>query len=260
MTGVDRQHRRELFEAAQEALQRERRRTVDEREAFRAFERRVRNLDGQRSRVPEGDSPVRMVSTGSPSTVRPVRTAYEATVMSVPHYAEEYDEPFERNFRAEFGPELAALLTQSAALNAHSKQAVLAAASHAQEKRGRLIEALDAEQESFTEASEQLLSVIDELEEYETATFSELSFGTLDAYRGRLLTLEAHCDDLVEDRQAALVDQRRNLSLPIDGPDVPTYVYRHLEARYPVVSTAADVIERIGSLRGDVESALSQSH
>lgn len=257
MTSLNPEDRRQLFDAARERLRRERRRTVDEREAFRGFERRVRGLDGQGESVQSGVSRTRMVSTSPPSTARPVREAYEATVMSVPHYAEEYGETFEQHFRTEFGPELAALLAQHAALDPHSKQAVLAAASRAQEKRERLIGALDDEQESFTRLEERLLPVIEELPEYETATFSELSFGTLDAYRQRLLVLEENCDDLVDDRQDTLVAQRRNLSLPTEGPDVPTYVYRDLEMRYPIVSTTADVIERIQTLRQDVECALS---
>jgi len=237
----------------------ERRRTVDEREAFRAFERRVRAVEDQSSAPQEGVSRVRLRTTSPAKGLRAVRDAYEATVMAVPHYGEEYDETFEQHVHAEFGPELTALLTRGEAFDTQSRRAVLAAASQAQEKRSRLLDALDAEQESFAESAEELRSVIEELSEYESAQFPSLSFGTLDAYRARLVVLEEKCNELVDDRQETLVNQRRNLSLPIEGPDIPTYVYQSLRATYPVVSTAATTVERIDSFRRGVERALSHS-
>ena len=260
MTGINRQARRELFDAARERLRTERCRTADEREAFAAFERRVRELDGWSTPVQNDVSGVTLAAAGSQRGLGAVQEAYEATVMSVPHYSEEYDEPFEQHVRAEFGPDLAALLTQGQAFDSRTRQTVLAAASEAQETRDRLIRALDDEQESFEDVVGELLSVLEELPEYEDARFPKLLFGTLDAYRARLLVLEEKCNAAVDCRQESLVEQRRSLSLPIQGPDVPTYVYQGLEATYPIVATAADTLEHVESLRRDVERALSYSH
>jgi len=260
VTEINREARRELFDAAVECLRTERRRVVDEREAFAAFERRMRELDGCGGSVRETTPGVQLATTGPQRGLEAVKNAYDATVMSVPHYDEEYDEPFSQHVRGEFGPELAALLTRRGTFDSRARQAVLAAASEAQESRSRLIEAVDAERESFEELAGELLSLLAELPEYEEAAFPERRFGTLDAYRARLLVLEEQCRDAVDRRQGALVEQRRSLSLPIEGPDVPTYLYRDLETTYPLVATAADTLDHVESLRRDVERALSYSH
>lgn len=258
MTSVNRDERAELFDAARDCLRTERRRTIDEQEAFRAFERRIRRLDRQGAPAQKGAMDVKLAS-GSARGLRSVRDAYEATVMSVPHYETEYGESFEQHVRVEFGPELAALLTRGTAFDTRARQAILAAASQAQETRETLANALDSEEESFATGTEELLPILDELAEYDPTQFSERSFGTLDAYRARLTVLEDHCETIVDRRQATLVDQRRTLALTIDDPDVPTYVYQNLETTYPIVSTAADALQQIDALGTAVERALGHS-
>lgn len=258
MTGLTAAKRQELFDAARECLRTERRRTIDEQEAFRAFERRVRQLDGHAAPARKGATPVQLRSGSAPG-LRTVRTAYEETVMSVSHYESDYGEPFEQHVHAEFGPELAALLTAGTVFDTRARQAVLAATTRAQATRETLIEALDSEAESFDATAGDLISIVEELAEYDPATFSDCSFGTLDAYRARLAVLEDHCEAIVDRRQATLVEQRRELTLTINDPDVPTYVYQDLETAYPVVSTAADVVQRIGTLRSGVGRELGRS-
>lgn len=255
MTAIDTQVCRTLFDTARQRLRAERRRLVDEREAFRAFEQHVRKLDGQGGSTQPARS-TRLTVTEHPQGLQTVKSAYESTVMAVPHYDDEYGESFEEHVTGEFGPEIATLLTQATVLDPQSKQTLLGAASQARNRRDALVDALDAEQEALAPASRELLSLVDELTEYEEATFATASFGTLDAYRLRLSVLAENCEEVVDDRQEALVRQRKSLSLPIDGPDVPTYVYQGLETTYPVVSTAATVLERIESLREDVERAI----
>jgi len=258
MTGMDVRDRRELFDAARHCLRTERRVSVDEHEAFGAFEQQVRELEGGTTSRQTGRAQLQL--TGSSSRgMAAVREAYEATVMAVPHYEAEYGEPFDQHVRVEFGPELAALLTSGRAFDSQAKGTVLAAASQAQESREQLLDALDDERESLEDLAEELCSVLGELPEYREATFADRKFGTLDAYRARLTVLEEKCRVVVDRRQEALVDQRRGLALPIDGPDVPTFVYRELDVRYPVVSTAVDLLDQVQSLRRDVERALSRS-
>jgi len=255
VTAIDQADCQELFEAARRQLRTERRRTVDEREAFRAFESQLRKLDGQQTTAQPSVSTQMAVASG-PHGLTAVQSAYKSTVMAVPHYEDDYDEPFEEHVTGEFGPEIATILTQATVLDPQSKQTLVGAARRAQNKREALVDALDAEKESFVPASRELFSVVDELQEYEQTTFAEASFGKLDAYRLRLTVLEETCEEIVDSRQEALVKQRRSLSLPIDGPDIPTYVYQPLETTYPIVSTAATIIERIETHRDAVEQAL----
>jgi len=255
VTAIDQADCQELFEAARRQLRTERRRTVDEREAFRAFESQLRKLDGQQTTAQPSVSTQMAVASG-PHGLTAVQSAYKSTVMAVPHYEDDYDESFEEHVTGEFGPEIATLVTQTSSLRPQSKRTLVDAAAQAQDKRGALVDALDAEKESFAPVSRELLSVVEELQEYEEATFTDATFGTLDAYRLRLTVLEETCEELVETRQDALVRQRRTLSLPIEGPDIPTYVYQDLETTYPIVSTAATVLDSIETHQQAVEQAL----
>lgn len=242
--------------AARRALQTERQRTVDERDALAAFRTRVRAVDAV------GASPAREAGPGVRTAASPgltaVRDAYEATVMSVPHYREEYDDPYEASLEAEFGPDVAAALARGTRFDERCKRSVLAKAAEAREQRERFLATLDAERESLTDAEERIHAVLDRVEAAALAD-DDPTFGALDAVRSTLVDLRSECDSLAADRQAAIRRQRRRLWLPRDAPDVPAYLYRDLPATYPVLSVVADLGERVAERRRDVERAMARA-
>jgi len=245
----------ELFESARGCLDRECRRTNAEIEAFDAFERRLHRIqpDAQAAR---GVPAVQSLTSASANGLRTVRTAYESTVMDVPHYDEEYDDTYERSVREEFGPNIAGFLTGGAAFEERQKQALLSAVSESRDERRALSKALAIEADSLTTAIGEIDPIAEELLDYDTLEPSEMSFGALDAHRARLDVLEEKCTAALKGRQAGLVRQRRDLHLPIAGPDVATYVYQGLPVRYPTLAGVAIAVDRIDAIRIAFERTL----
>ena len=194
-------HPAEYLRAARETLRVERRRTVDEREAFEAFRARVKRVsteatDGDATRLRSdgaggvaggtggidgfrGPAGVGRLSgaddrfvAGNPLVA--IRDAYAETVMSVPHYEAEYDDTYESSLAAEFGPDLAVALTRESTLSDRSKSALLSETDEAIAEREGLLDALDSESESIDRAADRLCSIREEI--------TTLSETTLDEY------------------------------------------------------------------------------
>jgi hypothetical protein len=246
------------LERAATALRRERRRTADEFEALRTFEERVREIETETT-VSQGGAVARVgVAAGPTDGLDSVREAYEETVMSAPHYDEEYGDSYVESLGAELSPDLAAALTDGTRFNARCKRALLSAAGAARSARESLLGTLSGEAESLEAAAEALSPVAEEVADLSARSLSEAPFGTLDAYRARLTVLEENCEAVAEERQATLFEQRRTAGLPTDAPDVPQYVYQELPFDYPVMSAVADLTAAVGRVRDDVESAMAR--
>ncbi|WP_418284224.1 DUF7260 family protein [Halorubrum sp. DTA46] len=270
----------DVLRAARQTLRVERRRTVDEREAFEAFRTRVRRVStgtatgtdprlrsdgsgaevdtaggfgapGRLGRLPGTD---RGAVAGSPLVA--IRDAYADTVMSVPHYEAEYDDTYESSLAAEFGPDLAVALTREPTLDDRSKSALLSETDEAIEERERLLDALDTESESIDRAADRLCSILGEIATLSGTDRSELGFGALDAYRVRTLTLREGCDSVAARRQRELAGIGRSLRLSDAVPDLATYLYHDLPVTYPVLATVGAVGDRLEGLRRSIERAL----
>ena len=241
------------------ALRRERRRTADELEALGVFAERVREIEAETA-VAEGNA-VAAVGLEAARTdgLDAVREAYEATVMSVPHYGQEYDDGYPESLRAEFSPDLAAALTDGTRFNARCKRAVLSATESSRSARGSLLGTLSTESESLAAAAATLPSVAREVSEFAARSTAEAPFGTLDAHRARLSVLEGKCETVADERQSTLFEQRRTTNLPSGTPDVPQYVYQELPFDYPVMAAVADLTGAIEAVRDDLRWALARA-
>lgn len=254
------------LDEAETALRRERRRTIDELEALRALEDRVRSIEPTNA----SGSGVRNRRLIDPRTARGatavaagldrVRKAYESTVMSVPHYAEEYGDTYRRSLEEEFSPDLAAALTEGARFHDQCKRALLSAIEESVSARESLSTEVDAERESLDDATSALSAIATELDELSEIPFRTESFGALDAYRNRLDALEERCETISNRRQATVFDRRRTGWLPADVTDIATYFYRDLETDYPVMSAVATLLERLRGLRLRIERAMTFCH
>ena len=245
-----------MIAEARRAVRRERRRTVDEREAFVAFADAVREVpsDDPSTGVRVG---ARLASPDTAGSTRAVREAYERTVMAVPHYHEEYDDTYVESLTAELGAAVAAAAT-GPALTPAARSGIVDAAESARADRARFVEALDAEDRALRDADERLGEVLAEAAELDTEPLESLRFGSLDGIRARLQTLEAKVETVGEERQAGLRQQAADLSLPATAPDLPTYVYQDCEATYPVLSVVARASDVLGRVRRDVEHAMAR--
>ena len=274
--------------AARAKLRVERRRVVDEREAFRAFRGRVSSIPSEDGSVGPSDaaSPDAFGggalggATPDPGTVRAspgsrlvaVRDAYRATVMSVPHYAEEYDDTYERSVAEEFGPEIAYALTRTESFRAAYKRSLLSAVETAVQEREAFLDALESETESVERAGSRLDPIRTEIEaiEGELGGEAELGgegdesdaaaagFGALDACRTRVGALRDDCDRIAARRQRVLADHDRRLAL--DGEvNLPEYCYQDLGVTYPVLAAVGSVGDRLEALRGRIERAMARA-
>jgi len=243
------------LDAARRLVRRERRRTVDEREAFDAFARRVAEAptDGGAA-VTGGNGPL---VGARPAGIAAVERAYAETVMAVPHYEEEYGDGYAASLAAEFGPQLAAGLTEGA-LTDRLRDAVVAAADRARDDRDALVDQLDVEAASLADCGERLVAVHDELDRHHRA-FAGESYGALEALHRRLGVLAETCDGIAADRQAHLREHRDDLALPEGCPDLPAYLYADLDATYPALAAVADAADRVADARRDVERAYGSS-
>lgn len=248
----------ERLTAAETAVRREYRRTADEVEALRTFERRIRRIPAEHTPPNRGltvgvETPPPTVTEG----LRRVREAYESTVMSIPHYAKEYGDVYEESLCEEFSVDLAIALTEGTNFDRRCKQGVLAGVSDSQRRRKALLDALEVERTSLLKATETLLSVANETTDLAARHVDEAPFGTLDAYRARLLVLVRHCDDVVANRQETLFEHRNAWKHNAEAPIFAGYVYQNQDTIYPVMAVAADVAGYVRDVRRRVERAMA---
>ncbi|WP_280587293.1 hypothetical protein [Halorubrum sp. Boch-26] len=278
---------RTAIDGAREAIRVERRRTVDEREAFRAFRGRVESIPTEtvtpvgspataglgdhagpsgtagNSDVPAAAGAAAGAGVGGPGTppgsgLVAVRDAYAETVMSVPHYEDEYDDTYERSVAAEFGPELAYALTRTAGFHPEYERALLDEVDAAMEEREQLIERLRIETESLDRAGSRLAAVRREIASLDAAV-PEGGFGALDACRARAGVLVEDCDRIAARRQRVIAEHARELRLDDAAVDLPTYLYQDRSATYPVLAAVGSVGSRLDDLTRRIERAMART-
>lgn len=240
------------IDAARDAVAEERSTIRAEYEALAAFDRRVAEL------------PTATVSTGPPLVADPqpadgslkrVRAAYEETVMSVPHYEDEYGDTLAESLAAEFGDDLAAALMGGTALTPEFRDAVRAATAAARDEREEFLNVLDRETQSLSTALADVAAVEAELDSLDDRPLSARSFDDLHDLWSSIRDLEAQVDGISRRRQETIRGHRNDL------PGVPTdlseYLYADLPASYPVLASVADLGDRLEEARRRVERALA---
>ena len=246
---------------AVDADQRERRRVLAERDAFEGFADRVADLDPAPtgSTAPGFDGPMAAVRTvdragGDDVRLRRVLAAYRDTVMSVPHYRQEYDETIPESLAAELGPDTAAALASNGTLSAASQSALVRRSRRAAEARSSLADGIDEEIEALR-AFESDLSRVDRrrrrLLEHLDGVSGPGTDAALDVWE-RLNELEGECDEIAAERQETLADPPMTPDPATDsGEDRAFYEYLYEPTdgpRYPVLAQVSELAERI---RGD---------
>jgi hypothetical protein len=227
---------------ARRAVERERRRCVDEREAFRRFRSAV--ADVQPTAVRESQTgPLTAQAFGTTQARAPalddVRRTYERTVMSVPHYDAEYGDTYVESLRAEFGEDVAAAATSAQTFTPELRQAVVGGATAAIEERVEFVSLLDAESDSLDDVESGVRGVVAELERLDDRPLSSRSFDELVDLRAAVAGHRKRLDELAAARQGTLTSHRRDLSGRV--PDVTAYLYADVACEYPALAVLADV-------------------
>lgn len=227
--------------AAKTVTRTERRTLVDEQQAFERFRDELARM------TPTTHSPMdsSRVLARRETGIDALCSAYRSTVMSVPHYVEEYDEPLRTNLTNEFNADVAAAVATADRLSPHLKQSVEKLTTEAIERRKQLVQVIDEERAQLGELQTRLEDACNELESLLDQPLDTVEFNTLQSTRSRLQSLDADCTELVADRQEQLLSFRSRIAVDVD--DVASYLYSDLDETHPVLSVVAavaDVIER----------------
>jgi hypothetical protein len=241
--------------SARRAVTRERRKCVDEREAFRTFGRRITDLTP--AQVTTNRRTLRSSRAASDGSLDDVREAYESTVMAVPHYDQEYADEFLESLQAEFGDDVAAAVFGSRTLTAELQEALTAAARETAAERAAFLDLLDRELESVAVADEALGELFDDLQALDATPLPDRGFDELVELRTALVHAESRLDRVATRRQETLTTHRRTLST-IDG-DVTEFLYGHLDSSYPVLTTVAEFGDLLETATRRVERAIAST-
>lgn len=255
----------QLFSDALTAIDKESDRLQAERNAFEQFATQVAEFRVSRTPTPHS----RTISCTSDSIRQPkpaIREAYEATVMNVPHYNEEYGETYEQNLHAELGKDIAAIFggigsTESGqyqdnvTITRQHKELMLRSVQEVVNSREEVIDALADERTSITTFQEPVCTLADDLGKIQTTT-DDYSPKLIDAYKQRIDVFLERSHSLLERRQDEIVGTRRELFVSADKMDVQTYVYEDLPVSYPVVVVITELIKQANELSNEFDGKL----
>lgn len=244
---------------ARGTCRRERRRVLDERDAFVEFAERVEALNpvGPESAAASAAEPptvehhaARPASAGD-VTLRRLLSIYDETVMSVPHYEEEYDETVSESLAAELGPDLATSLSANKALSPSAQHAIVRRSREVATARESLAEAIETELDALSDTDAELTAIDRRrrhLMEHLAEVGSDKTDAAIDVWR-RLNDLEAEAESVATERQRDLRDPPMRPDTGItDAGDMAFYDYLYGGTdgpRHPVLSQVAEVTAAI---------------
>jgi len=259
----------DIINRARAIIEREQRILHTEVEAFRAFHRRVDQIDSNTTATPNPfafkgqlfehiDSCLRTTTDDESSTetaLMRVRLAYLGTVMAVPHYEEEYGNSYRESLNAEFGPGLASTLVDADGFTPISKEQLLSGVEAAIQTRIDALPALDREAATLIRAT----TIIDEIREELTAItsrpFFECEYDELEQLREDLDELNDRCEGLAERRQSGDLHNNTTLFNPPNTHILEKYPYGDTSTRYPILYTVAALSDRITTTKQHIMTA-----
>lgn len=256
-------------QSARETCRHEQERVLDERDAFEEFANRVKSLDpvSAESSVAfaGGPSTRNHHEMGTKNTVDPTLrqlfSIYRGTVMSVPHYEEEYDETVTESMEAELGPDATMALAANRTLSAPTQRALVARGRKATAARTTLADAIETELDALSSVTTELAS-IDRRRRKLVEHLAEVRFDKTGAgieIWNQLDGLENEAETIASKRQKSLHDPPMRIDSVICGEgEIAFYDYLYggdEGPRHPVLS---QVINLIATIREDRDLVASQ--
>jgi hypothetical protein len=250
---------------ATDAVSEEIRRTSAEIEALKRFRRRITGLEASAPAQQVGPGPGGGAVGLGVSNTRPpddrlerVRTAYEETVMDVPHFEEDYGESLRTHLAAEFGEEVAHAVVDGRGFTPQLQQVLLRVTDEGESRREDLLVALERERDRLGEYGESLGALESAGDEVIERPLYQRSFGDLyDAWH-EFERLETEADHLLAERQETIHHDRTGPAIDRDRQSFHAYLYGDLEVDYPVLAAGGEVLRRLRSARRDVLTALTR--
>lgn len=245
---------------ARPTVREERRRIVDERDAFDEFVGRTRGLTPHEADEFSGTGS----AGGAGGTVRLTRfesrappppddlrdrvcSDYRETVMSVPHYTEEYDDTLAESLTEELGADVTTALLSEGRVSSPLHATIVSRSQGARAAREELLSAVDAELAELDGVEAHL----ERIDRTRSALRAHLEDGNADptfeacqdVWR-TLGDLEERCGTLSAERQEILRDPP--YAPEDDQPSFHEYLYAdHDGTDHPVLSAIAELTDRI---------------
>lgn len=244
--------------AAAEALEHEYEAIGAEQDALRAFATRVQKLPtgGPTTTVESGG--VGVISANSqPREMAALQQAYRETVMSVEHYDQDYGESLPVNLANEFGENVAGAVLANERLSSQIKQAVLASTHEGQAQRDQYLETLERERERLEDAGDALEDTAAQCAVVDGDRLRRHPFHELQERFEHLAKERDTLASMLEQRQERIQEgvtfgwQRR------DSESVYRYLYRDIDATYPVLADGTRVLGRMNTVENRLTTALT---
>lgn len=242
---------------AQEACSEEIDRVIAERDAFEMFVDRIGTLDPVAVRPDGGPRVGATLLQPENAAMERVRTAYQETVMDVPHYEADYGEPLADHMAAELGNGVAAAVTTDASLTPSIHTTLLSAGRTASSDREVLAETLRTELDDLTIAESTLERTSERFERTGGRRLRGRTFHELESRWRRLDRLEDECETLIEQRQETLQDHGGTERMRSPAA-LSSYLYSDLDVSFPVLSASTDLLDQLREEKGHTIAALSR--
>ncbi|MFQ3476708.1 hypothetical protein HKK80_10695 [Halonotius sp. F2-221B] len=245
------------IESAKETVQIEQRRVTDEIEAYEQFATKLTTISTTSlSHLTSGTFDT-TVEQGVTSETRSIQNLFEETVMSVPHYEEDYDESFMKHIAAEFTPEIALLLNETEWLTEQHTSVLNSYIRTAITERKELAQALEVEYESVDHIGNQVHERAQEVLEISHREFNTMDFGALEAHWHRLEQIKTICDSIAADRQETIDSPTRAVACSNSDISMSRYLYQDLAYDYPILATIGILGSSIYALQTQIERLIA---
>lgn len=244
-------------------LETEYQRTVAESRAFADFHGRVKGLKTAPLQTDGGAQQVISFSQHQRTTMAPqcehVRHAYRETVLSMPHYTDEYDESLKEHMAAEFGQDIVVNILGKTDFSDHLKQALLDASRRSRKQREELLTKLDAEADALETAHETLTDIGDALQEFNTRPLGDYTLEELCDVRQRVNEFTADIERLAADRQTSIHADNWSSTNTQREIGLQSYLYQELDTTYPILHDIAECCQLLQEAHTNIETEIIMS-
>jgi two-component sensor histidine kinase len=250
--------------SALDVLATERERTTAEQEAFAEFHDRITAMDVSQEQSASGcdqQPSIQPALQSQPDNqLQHVREAYYETVMSLPHYDDEYHDSLSESLAGEFHPEIASALITGSQFTSLLRTQLIEEGQQAQTDRADFLKVLSQEADNLNSMDERITTIGTDLDTLTADSLETWPPAELAESREQLLATEERCEELATARQSTLQTPR------IPGP-TPTaldltlneYLYQSLPVTYPVLADLADMADTLHTERSRVDCVLERT-
>lgn len=242
-----------------EILREERKRTAEERDAFKQFATQVNQLTPT---SPQIDSPATVPTTpaysnNSPSrgvAIKEVCQIYCDTVLDTNHHEEDYGDSEIESMAAEFGVDLANAVLNGDTLTASLQELLATVSTESAGQRGDFLKILDAEISTLNEVRQDLEDISRRVKQSNEDIRGSASIEELVGVYEDIKRIEEECESLLQQRQGT------NAELPqVMGVHLNEYLYTDQDWTYPALSDTLDILTEVRNQEQRVTQKLSSS-